>query len=465
MKNQSTEPWIALIGLLALALLVRGGVLVSMPESLTDDPDAYRHYAENLVEHGVFGHGSVPSAYRPPLYSLLLTGPVALGDNARLAIGLLHLAMGVATVWLVYRLGRRWGLGAWSLAAAALVACDPILLVQSTLVMTETLATLLAVVSLWGLSRFSRSENVTVPFGIPRAGDCPDFRVAKMGLSPSVAYAFAWTMAAGGLLALASLCRPTFLVFTAVAGLLVATLWATWATRLKTFAAFSAAVALVLAPWVVRNQIQFGRPIVATTHGGYTLLLGNNPSFYDYLRSGAWATVWDEGDYFDGRSKSMPRDELRRDRIAYAEARQNIRRQPGMFAYACVVRVGRLWAPLPHRLTDGESPARRSVRYTIGLWYLAEFLLAAIGLFAVFTGRPRAAGLDPALCRPNQKRRTNPWLWGVLLVVCFTAVHTLYWTNMRMRAPLMPVVALAAAAGAGAIATWAARALGFRKLL
>ena len=28
-----------------------------------------------------------------------------------------------------------------------------------------------------------------------------------------------------------------------------------------------------------------------------------------------------------------------------------------------------------------------------------------------------------------------------------TAVHTFYWSNMRMRAPLTPVIALAAAAG------------------
>ena len=37
------------------------------------------------------------------------------------------------------------------------------------------------------------------------------------------------------------------------------------------------------------------------------------------------------------------------------------------------------------------------------------------------------------------------WLWGLLLVACLTAVHAVFWTDMRMRAPVMPVVALAAA--------------------
>jgi hypothetical protein len=35
----------------------------------------------------------------------------------------------------------------------------------------------------------------------------------------------------------------------------------------------------------------------------------------------------------------------------------------------------------------------------------------------------------------------------VLLCLSFTAVHTFYWTDLRMRAPLMPFVALVAAAG------------------
>ena len=41
-----------------------------------------------------------------------------------------------------------------------------------------------------------------------------------------------------------------------------------------------------------------------------------------------------------------------------------------------------------------------------------------------------------------------PWLFGVVLAVGFTAVHCVYWTDLRMRAPLVPVVALLAAAGA-----------------
>ena len=69
------------------------------------------------------------------------------------AIGVLHVVLGVATVWLVMVLGRWGGLGSRAAALAALlVACDPILVMWSTQIMTETLAVFLAVAGLVALS-------------------------------------------------------------------------------------------------------------------------------------------------------------------------------------------------------------------------------------------------------------------------------------------------------------------------
>jgi 4-amino-4-deoxy-L-arabinose transferase-like glycosyltransferase len=404
---RAARPW-SVIALVALALAVRGGVLALKSDSLARDPDGYRYLAENLVTDGTFGYGRVPTAYRPPLYPLVLTPCVALGRLGNAAIAALHLAMGVATVLLVYRLGRRWGLGRWSLLAAALVACDPILLVQSTLVMTETLAALLAVVSLLALT--AASER---PSGLRAA-------------------------AAGACLALAVLCRPTFLPWMGLAALVLPTFAPTWRARLGVFASFVLAAAAVLAPWTVRNQAYFGRPIFATTHGGYTLLLGNNPSFYAYLRSGTWGTVWDADAFNEAwrarAPRTRPADEIRNERLAYAEALENIRREPGMFAYACLVRAGRLWAPLAHQVDPAEGLGERWGRYLVGAWYVAQLAFALAGLIWLLGGRA-------------ETRFSSGWFWGLLLAVCFTGVHVFYWSNLRMRAPLVPVVALAAVAG------------------
>jgi hypothetical protein len=67
---------------------------------------------------------------------------------------------------------------------------------------------------------------------------------------------------------------------------------------------------------------------------------------------------------------------------------------------------------------------------------LAVYALAAVGVWK----------LRWKLVRP-------PWLYGLLLCLAFTAVHTFYWTNLRMRAPLMPFVALVAAASVPRILT------------
>ncbi len=36
---------------------------------------------------------------------------------------------------------------------------------------------------------------------------------------------------------------------------------------------------------------------------------------------------------------------------------------------------------------------------------------------------------------------------GVLLAIALTGVHLVYWSNMRMRAPVTPLLALVAAVG------------------
>jgi 4-amino-4-deoxy-L-arabinose transferase-like glycosyltransferase len=275
--------------------------------------------------------------------------------------------------------------------------------------MTETLATFLAVASLvWLIRTFE-------------------------GGRPSEA------IIAGACVGLAVLCRPTFLPWAALVALAVA-----WRTRRETNRfrlglAFVLPMLAVLLPWAVRNQIQFGRPIVTTTHGGYTLLLANNPEFYEYLRSAPWGAVWENKSLDRAWAAKAPRgapaDEVRADRLAYAEAIQNIRNEPGMFTYACLVRVGRLFGVVPHKVSPDEGIGRRWLRRGVGLWYFAEFSLAAVGsVLLLGSVRGKTDG-------------SIGWLLAASLVACFAAVHAVYWTDMRMRAPLVPAIALAAVAG------------------
>ncbi len=429
----------AILAVAVCALLIRIALVVAMADSLNADPDAYRAIAENLRQNGVYGSAASPTAFRPPLYPVLLAGLAVNGQVTPLAVGGLHVLCGVATVLLTFLLARQWRLGRWAFLAAALVAIDPILLNQSALVMTETLATLLAAAGLFALSRWS----------------------AK----PSIGRA----ILAGIVFGLACLSRPTFIPWlglSALAMVLIQRREAGWLgsplrKSIGSSIAFVLSATLVVAPWVLRNYLVLGVPKATTTHGGYTVLLGNNPSFYRYLREAPRGTIWDAAELADAwelrrfssspddtmwqlphsptdvpRTTPIKRTEFEDDEFAYSLAKRYIADEPGMFFYSCLFRVSRLWQFTPYRTIDNESTARMLSRIATGCWYSTLFLLAGVGLFTMRCEVFRA-----------------PLLWGLLLCFAFTAVHALYWSNMRMRAPLMPFVCLLATAGAAHIGT------------
>jgi hypothetical protein len=127
---------------------------------------------------------------------------------------------------------------------------------------------------------------------------------------------------------------------------------------------------------------------------------------------------------------SLDSPELANDMYFREVAVAAVKSSPYSFIRACLYRIRQLWSPLPNKLTADDSTGRRVLRYGTAAWYVGVYLLAAVGVW-----------------RLRWRLFTQPWVWGVLLCFAFTAVHTLYWCNLRMRAPLMPFVALVAATG------------------
>ena len=155
-----------LLLLLAVAALLRIASIGSQWSQLERDPDAYRRIAENLVQRGTYStspdlddpHPST-TAFRPPLYPLSLALVSWQGVVRPVGVATLHVVLGVITVLLSYWLARAWRLERYSYLAALLVAADPILLNQSSQVMTETLATMLAVMALLALTKCSKPPS------------------------------------------------------------------------------------------------------------------------------------------------------------------------------------------------------------------------------------------------------------------------------------------------------------------
>ena len=418
-------------GIVVVALLFRGAVCFHDLNTYSADPDAYAAIAETLARTGVFGVTTTgghtfPTAFRPPLYPFVLSWFLANGKLASAAVAALHTLFGTVTVLCTFLASRSLlpesGRFRADIVAAGLVVVDPILLQQSTLVMTETLATMIASLVLWWWACHRESFS---PVGS--------------------------AVVLGVLLAIAYLCRPTFLVWAALLCVCLAVAKtshsADWRWRLAHSAIAAGILSLAVGPWMARNVRAVGHPVWATTHGGYTLLLGNNPLFYDYLRDGEPATVWDADRFFVAYSHRYDADpttesfwkrdwdapgvitanatEHDDDQLAYEAARATIAREPGTFLWSCVVRVYRLWSPLPHHTEDRSWIAV----VAIGLYYGCLYVAILAGLWK----------LGREFLRPS---------WWVIptLVLTLTLVHAVYWSNIRMRAPVIPSLAIVAAA-------------------
>jgi 4-amino-4-deoxy-L-arabinose transferase-like glycosyltransferase len=386
----------ALAAVLALAALTRLAVLAPVARRPPDDPDNYLPLARSLAEGRGFSLKGRPTAYRPPLYPLVLAPLVAAFGPAPAAPILgLHLVLGVGTVSLTALAARRWGLSsARGLAAAAIVACDPVLVVQARAVMTETLAAFLLAAALAALAE-------------------PSWRGAALG---------------GLAFGLSALCRPSTLPAAALAALaLVARGPGPLAGRVARALALALATVAPLAPWAWRNARALGEPVWTTTHGGYTLALANNPVYYAEVLDGPPGAVWKGPNqarwWRDVHRATGKLSEPGADRFLRNAALRLIAERPGSFARASLARLGRFWGVAP-----AGAVYQTWLRVATAAWTVPLWLALALGLV-----------------------RRELWRWPRItapaVVLGLTAVHALFWTDLRMRAPIVPAIALIAATG------------------
>jgi CHASE2 domain-containing sensor protein len=110
-------------------------------------------------------------------------------------------------------------------------------------------------------------------------------------------------------------------------------------------------------------------------------------------------------------------------------ARRYIAEDPARALNAAATLWGRFWNVVP--LETGNETRSPRVRIAIGVLYTALSVLVVIGLIRLLRADWRA------------------WLPIVALIAGFTAVHALYWADMRMRTPLVPALGLLAARALG----------------
>ena len=208
---------------------------------------------------------------------------------------------------------------------------------------------------------------------------------------------------------------------------------------LRTGIVAALAAAAVVSPWVLRNWKILGSPVLTTTHGGYTCSWETMRRFF--IRSPARPLLeeWRDSQpdrfqqpWFKHLVAEMDRE------IGPARGRDGagsmdvpprwraIAAEPRLFLRACLLAVRGVLerrSPVPVAI-DGLHVWSSGA---CGAGYAIELALFVVGLGTLF------------------RRWDDRWTLPLLLVLNFTLVHLLYWSNMRMRAPLVPVIALVAA--------------------
>jgi len=376
---------IALWSIILLALAVRlVYVLVRAPDGIHGpDAELYDRIAWRLITEGRYiaeDHlGGMSLATRPALFPVVLGGLYAIFGHAFLAPKMFHCVLGALTCGLTYSLGREAFDRRAGIFAGVGAAIFPQLIYYCGTITTETFHIFLLTCAMLLLLMGSR-RNVRVT---------------------------AW-LAGGAVLGLAVLARSAMLGLLPVLGVWLLVVTQSKRAAIARFLLVAVGTAAVMSPWIIRNYAALGRFVPATTEGGYTFWLTNNPR----ATGGGKCYLPEDVTPFKGL------DEVEADRLFYRMGFDFIRSHPGRAAQLFVAKFGRLWRLWPH----ADEPAVGVTNAIIGgVSFVPVLLLAVIG-----------AAMSWA--------RRRDLLLFYCLIGYTTVVYCVYMAVTRYRAPLMPVL-------------------------
>ena len=402
--------------ILLLALGVRLGAAWWWQQRLADDQryafgdsDGYVHLANTIAAGEPYQYGSPDlKVFRTPGYPLLIA-PLSwlYGDEPPpLAIRALNACLGTCAVAGVMGLAAQLFDFRVAMIAGGLAAIYPGAISMSVLILSEAPFCPLMLLQLVAWVKAWRSEK--------RA-------------------AIGWATLAGAAAGLATLMRPSWLLFTPFAISMAMLCAPQRAKQLQIAATMLAACALTMTPWWIRNYQVTGTFVPTTLQVGASLYDGLSPS-----ASGASEMSFADdfrrqlrmADDRAGEPASAPFEVRLDDKLKQASL-EWAKEHPTAVARLAGVKFVRMWSPLPNDTTF-RSPLFNAVT-TIG--YLPLLIAAAWGA-AIYVRKDWAY----ALC--------------LMPAAYFTLLHMVFVSSLRYRQPAMLVLIVLAA---GAIGTWLSR--------
>jgi len=368
----------------------RGGALFG------PDAHTYQALALSLLEGkglrmtsfpGLFADGRaeiVVRSHRPALLPVTLAGIYAVAGVRVWVARLLLALLSAATCVLAARLARTLFDAPTGAATGLLMAIYPKLVYYAATITTETPCTLLLLVAMGVLLSAWRAERGWWRWGL-----------------------------GGAVLGLAVISRSALLLFPCAAAL-----WVVLVRRPRRRAVAGAALLLVgfamaMTPLWVRNYRVHGHFVPATTEGGYTLWISNNPE----ADGSGHCPIPQRLPEFNGLS------EYGVDRLFARKGLTWIREHPWDFVRLAGVKLVRLWRLWPHAEFVGKAAA------VVGGVSFVPVLLLAVWGAVVARGTWR------------------PLLLFYLLFLYYCGLHVVFVALTRYRVPMVPYLIILAAVG------------------
>jgi 4-amino-4-deoxy-L-arabinose transferase-like glycosyltransferase len=402
-----------LLLVLLLSLVIRLVLLtatVTTPLQIQDEQQ-YAAIASNLVHAREFAltPGELTSM-RPPLYPafVAMLWTLAGSEDPQVVRGA-QVGLGLLLVVLTYFVALRLYSRREAVLAAAVVAFYPSLLYAGVLVLTEVLFTVFVMgFVLLFLTLLDR----------PRA----------------------WVaVAMGALLGMAALTRSVLWPFPVVLlPLLIAAIRAPMPKRLVVAGCCFVGFVAIVGPWAVRNTRLQHTLTVVDTMGGMNLRMGNyeytpEDRMWDAVRlSGEKNWSYEAGQTIPGAATWI---EGQKDKWAQRAALDYMVRHPWITFRRSVLKFADFWGQEREMIA-----ALRARLYNPPRWFA---LLAMTSVLIAYPLVVLSAALGVWLAVPAERRGH----WLILTVIAFVnAIHTLVFGHSRYHLPLVPLLAVYAAA-------------------
>ena len=356
--------------------------------------------------------------FRTPGYPILLSGLFLLGgDEPPMLWGrALSALLGTAAVGGVASLARLLFDERAALIAAAIAAVYPEAIAASVFVLSEAPFTPLMIWQLVAWTKAWRTAGVS-PAQLHKAGETPAVR---------------WAALAGLLAGLATLMRPSWLLFVPFAAAIGMAMGPRRREHAVICGVMLAAMCMTLLPWWIRNYAVAGRFVPTTLQVGASLYDGLGPqatgasdmrfvpAFVGEQKAADAAAGANTSNTFEDRLDRRMRD------ASLAWAANN----PSRVLQLAGIKFLRMWNPLPNAAEFGSG----TLRLMLALTYIPVIALAAIGVW-------------------KYARRDWPYLLCLLPAVYFTCLHVIFVSSIRYRQPAMLALIVLAS---GVVGTWLA---------